>query len=111
MAPSKIWMRLVDERLDDEYLEGVENFLDYAFSHAGSEKEIRCPCIKCCNTYSHPRALGFFSPESVWNSEKLYLLVPLVKLRGPLKQFLKVKAMKKCMQRVMMKPLKLNLTM
>ena len=47
-------MRLVDERLDDEYLEGVENFLDYAFSHAGRENEIRCPCIKCCNTYSHP---------------------------------------------------------
>ena len=57
MTPSKIWMRLVDERLDDEYLEGVEKFLDYAFSPAGRENEIRCPCIKCCNTYSHPRAL------------------------------------------------------
>ena len=57
MAPSKAWMRLVDERLDDQYLDGVEKFLDYAFSQAGGEIEIRCPCIKCCNTYSLSREL------------------------------------------------------
>jgi hypothetical protein len=33
MSPSKKWMSLVDEQLDDEYLEGVEKFLDHAFSH------------------------------------------------------------------------------
>ena len=69
--------------------------------------------VHASNAATHTLILviGFCPPESVWNSEKLYLLVPLVKLRRPLKQFLKVKAMKKGKQRVMMKPLKLNLTM
>ncbi|BAH91731.1 Os02g0530850 [Oryza sativa Japonica Group] len=55
MAPSKAWMGLVDDRLNHEYLEGVEKFIDYAFSKLDGVQVIRCPCIKCCNTYSLPR--------------------------------------------------------
>ncbi|OIT36949.1 hypothetical protein A4A49_53602, partial [Nicotiana attenuata] len=43
-------MQLVDNRLDDTYLIGVQKFLDYAFRRTGELYEIRCPCIKCCNT-------------------------------------------------------------
>ncbi|XP_049396661.1 uncharacterized protein LOC125860692 [Solanum stenotomum] len=50
MAPSKQWMQLVDNRLDETYLVGVQKFLDYAFRKTGEEYEIRCPCVKCCNT-------------------------------------------------------------
>ncbi|XP_060211321.1 uncharacterized protein LOC132638477 isoform X1 [Lycium barbarum] len=50
MAPSKQWMQLVDNRLDEAYLIGVQKFLDYAFWKTGEEYEIRCPCVKCCNT-------------------------------------------------------------
>jgi hypothetical protein len=66
MAPSKAWMNLVDERLSTEcldgltskknlYLDGVTKFLDYAFSRSGDGGKIRCPCIKCCNTYNMSR--------------------------------------------------------
>ncbi|XP_049414667.1 uncharacterized protein LOC125877411 [Solanum stenotomum] len=50
MAPSKQWMELVDNRLDEVYLAGVQKFLDYAFQRTGEEHEIRCPCVKCFNT-------------------------------------------------------------
>jgi len=50
MAPSKQWMQLVDHRLDETYLVGVQKFLDYAFQKTGEEYEIRCPCVKCYNT-------------------------------------------------------------
>ncbi|KAH0765148.1 hypothetical protein KY285_001019 [Solanum tuberosum] len=50
MAPSKQWMELVDNRLDDNYLVEVQKFLDYAFQKTGEEYEIRCPCVKCYNT-------------------------------------------------------------
>ncbi|KAF2283430.1 hypothetical protein GH714_004228 [Hevea brasiliensis] len=35
MAPSKGWMDLVGDRLNDVYLRGVEEFLDYAFKKTG----------------------------------------------------------------------------
>ncbi|KAH0720115.1 hypothetical protein KY284_005145 [Solanum tuberosum] len=40
MAPNKQWMQLVDRRLDDAYIIG----------RTGETDEIRCPCVKCCNT-------------------------------------------------------------
>ncbi|XP_015168116.1 uncharacterized protein [Solanum tuberosum] len=43
-------MQLVDNRLDETYLLGVQKFLDYAFQKTGEEYEIRCPCVKCYNT-------------------------------------------------------------
>jgi len=59
-------MDLVDERISEEcldgniskkdiYLAGVKKFLDYAFNRTGSSDEIKCPCIRCCNTYSKSR--------------------------------------------------------
>ena len=59
-------MDLVDDRISEEcldgniskkdiYLAGVKKFLDYAFNRTGSSDEIKCPCIRCCNTYSKSR--------------------------------------------------------
>ncbi|XP_049381430.1 uncharacterized protein LOC125846002 [Solanum stenotomum] len=50
MAPSKQWMQLVENRLDEIYLDGVQKFLNYSFQRTGEKNEIRCPCIKCFNT-------------------------------------------------------------
>ncbi|XP_057998652.1 uncharacterized protein LOC110631536 [Hevea brasiliensis] len=55
MAPSKGWMDLVGDRLNDVYLRGVEEFLDYAFRKTGRHGDIHCPCVKCSNTYSATR--------------------------------------------------------
>ncbi|KAF2294777.1 hypothetical protein GH714_017449 [Hevea brasiliensis] len=55
MAPSKGWMDLVGDRLNNIYLCGVEEFLDYAFKKTGKHGKIRCPCVKCSNTYSATR--------------------------------------------------------
>lgn len=52
MAPNKEWMQLVQDRLDNAYIIGVEIFLDYAFTKLGETQEIRCPCIRCCNASS-----------------------------------------------------------
>ncbi|WVZ75536.1 hypothetical protein U9M48_023579 [Paspalum notatum var. saurae] len=63
-------MDLVDDRISDECLDGntskkeiyeagVNKFLDYAFSRTGDGGEIKCPCIRCCNTYSMSRAVVY----------------------------------------------------
>ncbi|KAH0722394.1 hypothetical protein KY290_005073 [Solanum tuberosum] len=52
MAPNKEWMQLVQDRLDNAYIIGVEKFLDYSFTKLGETQEIRCPCIRCCNASS-----------------------------------------------------------
>nr|CAD1832988.1 unnamed protein product [Ananas comosus var. bracteatus] len=57
MTPSKRWMDLVDDRLSEAYEMGVQSFLNYAFKRTGKNKEIRCPCVKCGNTYSGTREL------------------------------------------------------
>nr|CAD1838579.1 unnamed protein product [Ananas comosus var. bracteatus] len=57
MAPSKRWMDLVDDRLSEAYEMGVQSFLNYAFERTGKNKKIRCPCVKCGNTYSGTREL------------------------------------------------------
>jgi len=46
MTPSKQWMQLVDNRLDEIYVSGVQIFLNYAFQKIGEEYKIRCPCVK-----------------------------------------------------------------
>ncbi|KAF2300276.1 hypothetical protein GH714_011371 [Hevea brasiliensis] len=71
MAPSKGWMDLVGDRLNDVYLRGVEEFLDYAFKKTGRRGEIRCPCVKCSNTYSTEKWVGESESnlESVQQSE------------------------------------------
>ncbi|KAH0756369.1 hypothetical protein KY290_026639 [Solanum tuberosum] len=46
--PSKDWMKLT--RYSKEYIDGVESFLDFAYSYGDPQgEEIQCPCAKCCN--------------------------------------------------------------
>ncbi|XP_016484005.1 uncharacterized protein LOC107804598 isoform X2 [Nicotiana tabacum] len=68
MAPSKEWMQLVDNRLDKAYSIGVQKFLDYAFRRTGELYEVRCPCVKCCNTTSGTR-------ETVESHLKVYGII------------------------------------
>ncbi|XP_039134228.1 uncharacterized protein LOC120271620 [Dioscorea cayenensis subsp. rotundata] len=43
----KSWM--CKSRLSQEYLDGVEGFLNFAFNNASEDNMIVCPCIKCAN--------------------------------------------------------------
>ena len=52
-----------------EYIDGVESFLDFAYSYGDSiGEEIQCSCAKCCNicqtlwnvVYDHLICYGFF---------------------------------------------------
>ncbi|XP_019263792.1 PREDICTED: uncharacterized protein LOC109241509 [Nicotiana attenuata] len=49
----KSWMYLL--RWTDEYIRGVNNFLDKAFERASQRNKILCPCKKCINRYWHYR--------------------------------------------------------
>lgn len=40
----------ITNRLLLEYINGVKDFLDFAFEHTDLENKIWCPCIKCNNT-------------------------------------------------------------
>ncbi|KAF2325401.1 hypothetical protein GH714_027496 [Hevea brasiliensis] len=74
MAPSKGWMDLVGDHLNDIYLRGVEKFLDYAFKKNGMYGEIHCPCVKCSNRYSvtrevvrtHLKVYGIIRSYTFW---------------------------------------------
>nr|XP_009621832.1 uncharacterized protein LOC104113387 [Nicotiana tomentosiformis] len=69
----KSWMNL--RRETDEYIRGVNDFLDFAFERAAQGKEIMCPCIKCINRYwyyrnvveDHLVVYGFVKGYSKWN--------------------------------------------
>ncbi|KAG6493785.1 hypothetical protein ZIOFF_048788 [Zingiber officinale] len=50
MAPSKEWMSFFNDRFNEKYKVGVEQFLNYAFKKTSEENSIRCPCAKCSNT-------------------------------------------------------------
>ncbi|XP_039117808.1 uncharacterized protein LOC120253541 [Dioscorea cayenensis subsp. rotundata] len=43
----KSWMS--KSRLSQEYLDGVEGFLNFAFNNASEDNMILCPCVKCAN--------------------------------------------------------------
>ncbi|XP_019267386.1 PREDICTED: uncharacterized protein LOC109244707 [Nicotiana attenuata] len=49
----KSWMNLL--RWTDEYIRGVNDFLDKAFERAAQGNEILCPCKKCMNRYWYYR--------------------------------------------------------
>ncbi|XP_019255009.1 PREDICTED: uncharacterized protein LOC109233579 [Nicotiana attenuata] len=49
----KSWMYLL--RWTDEYIRGVNDFLDKVFERASQGNEILCPCKKCINHYWHYR--------------------------------------------------------
>lgn len=46
---------MTQHRLSDEYLNGVKEFLDFAFSHSSQPDKILCPCINCNNVYYKSR--------------------------------------------------------
>ena len=51
----KSWMHL-STRSCTEYINGVENFLEYAFKHSIDEDmKINCSCIDCSNRYRRTR--------------------------------------------------------
>ncbi|XP_050238212.1 uncharacterized protein LOC126687698 [Mercurialis annua] len=74
MAPSKRWMELVDDRLNESYKMGVKSFIDYAFERTREDLNIRCPCIKCMNTllgtresvFSHLIVHGILENYTFW---------------------------------------------
>ena len=51
MTVDKSWMHL-STRSHTEYVNGVENFLEYAFKHSiDGDMKINYPCIDCSNRY------------------------------------------------------------
>ncbi|KAI3463623.1 hypothetical protein Pfo_020286 [Paulownia fortunei] len=50
----KSWMMLEDRTLP-QYENGVQQFLDFAYSSTEPWKKIRCPCKKCNNVYYQNR--------------------------------------------------------
>ena len=68
----KSWMAL--PRFEDQYMNGVDYFLDKAFERAAIGKEILCPCKNCCNRYwekrdnvrEHLIVDGFMKGYSEW---------------------------------------------
>ncbi|XP_016459915.1 uncharacterized protein LOC107783459 isoform X1 [Nicotiana tabacum] len=88
MTPSKQWMQLVDNRLDEAYLIGVQKFLDYALRTTGESYEIRCPYVKCCNTTlgtretveSHLKVYGIIKNYTFWYHHGEVLGEPLSEL-------------------------------
>ncbi|KAL7203986.1 hypothetical protein ACSBR2_017114 [Camellia fascicularis] len=46
------WM-LIYDRFSQPYVDGVNSFIEFAKVHLGEGREIKCPCINCCNFYKH----------------------------------------------------------
>ena len=46
----KSWMKIEDRR-HPQYIDGVKQFLEFAYAHIEPGKKIRCPCVKCNNNY------------------------------------------------------------
>ncbi|XP_028107332.1 uncharacterized protein LOC114306312 [Camellia sinensis] len=44
------WM-LISDRFSQPYVDGVNSFIEFAKVHLGEAREIKCPCINCCNFY------------------------------------------------------------
>ncbi|XP_028066357.1 uncharacterized protein LOC114269267 [Camellia sinensis] len=44
------WM-LISDRFSQPYVDGVNSFIEFAKAHLGEAREIKCPCINCCNFY------------------------------------------------------------
>ncbi|KAK6784471.1 hypothetical protein RDI58_017926 [Solanum bulbocastanum] len=62
-------------RYSKEYINGVESFLDFAYSYGDPQgEEIQCPCAKCCNirwtrrnvVYDHLICYGFVKGYTRW---------------------------------------------
>ncbi|WMV18167.1 hypothetical protein MTR67_011552 [Solanum verrucosum] len=70
---SKDWIDLA--RYSKPYIDGVESFLDFAYSYGDPQgQEIQCPCAKCCNirwtrrnvVYDHLICYGFVKGYTRW---------------------------------------------
>ncbi|CAL5367388.1 unnamed protein product [Camellia sinensis] len=46
------WM-LISDRFSQPYVDGVNSFIEFAKVHLGEAREIKWPCINCCNFYKH----------------------------------------------------------
>ncbi|KAK6782081.1 hypothetical protein RDI58_019877 [Solanum bulbocastanum] len=85
MGPNNQWMQVVDHRLDETYLVGVQKFLDYAFERTGEQYEIRCACVKCYNTIlgtrktveTHLQVYGIIKNYTFWYHHGEQLCEPL----------------------------------
>ena len=53
IAMDKSWMKITNRRLR-EYLDGVQQFLNFASNHAHLDGTILCPCRKCVHRNSWP---------------------------------------------------------
>ncbi|VVA40571.1 PREDICTED: transposon [Prunus dulcis] len=69
----KSWIDLTD-RSSNQYLNGLESFLDFAFDNSLGDTRIYCPCKKCYNRYFVTREVarahiivdGFWSKYKNW---------------------------------------------
>ncbi|CAI0559797.1 unnamed protein product [Linum tenue] len=74
MIPNKEWMSIRNRR-EPGFVDGVNNFIDYAFSHSANKEAIRCPCTKCRNAVYKGRSEvqyhllknGILENYSTWN--------------------------------------------
>ncbi|KAK1273541.1 hypothetical protein QJS04_geneDACA018291 [Acorus gramineus] len=46
----KIWIHL-QNRISQTYINGLEKFLDFAYTNKPLNSMIDCPCKQCCNRY------------------------------------------------------------
>ena len=53
----KSWMN--KSRLSSKYLDGMEEFLNFAFDNSSQDNKIVCPCIKCVNVRWQAREMVF----------------------------------------------------
>ena len=53
IAMDNSWMKITNRR-SQEYLDGVQQFLNIASNHAHPDGTISCPCRKCVHTNSWP---------------------------------------------------------
>lgn len=45
----------LNNRLDPRYQNGVESFLQFAYSHRDQNNKMPCPCVRCNNFRDQPR--------------------------------------------------------
>ncbi|XP_049385806.1 uncharacterized protein LOC125849897 [Solanum stenotomum] len=69
----KSWLN-IRNRVDQRYRDGVEGFLNWAFSQSGVNTMIRCPCRGCMNTVFKLRidVRGDLLKKGFWDSYKVW---------------------------------------
>ncbi|KAH0768778.1 hypothetical protein KY290_012759 [Solanum tuberosum] len=71
----KSWLN-IRNRVDQRYRDGVEGFLNWAFSQPGVNTMIRCPCKGCMNTVFKLKnnVRGDLLKKGFWDSYKVWYL-------------------------------------